>query len=104
MNIIDLLKELEAKATPGPWRYSDSDELILDSENTLLFPCWGNIKLQQDYDYSDVLLVPNIRNALPKLLAVVEAAKQAVLDCEDAGCELIADNLNTALAALEEEV
>jgi hypothetical protein len=46
----------------------------------------------------------SLAEAYPKLRAVVEAARQAALDCEDAGCELIADKLYTALAALEEEV
>ncbi len=50
------------------------------------------------------LRIADLLDTLPKLLAVVETARQAALDCEDAGCELIADKLYTALAALEEEV
>jgi hypothetical protein len=107
--MIEILRELEAKATPGPWRYTDSDELIVDSERNLLFPCWGNTKLQYDYDYSDVLLVPNMRNALPKLLAVVEAAKEIDEILEDPESRKEIDSftnqpLRAALAALEEEV
>jgi hypothetical protein len=54
--------------------------------------------------FAELGKIEELYNTQPKLLAVVEAARQAALDCEDAGCELIADKLYAALAALEEEV
>ena len=97
MNLLEHLKQLEAGATPGPWR-GDVYGRVCDADDEQFIDVWRRVHQQ------DVHLIAEMRNALPKLLAVVEAAKQAALDCDDAGCELIADNLNWALAALEEDV
>jgi hypothetical protein len=58
MSTLDRLKELEAKATPGPWP---------KIEYSLLDPLTS---ADREFIYA-------MRNALPKLLAVVEAAKNA---------------------------
>lgn len=100
MSTIERLKQLEAGATPGPWYYRDSDESICDIDDNILFPGWSNPKLQgPDNDWSDVLLVTQMRNALPKLLAVVEAARWQLMD----NPEETQKGLEDALAALEDE-
>jgi hypothetical protein len=67
MNTIQRLKELHEKATPGPWRISLSGSVQSVS---------GDHARDGDGD-----LVVAMRNALPQLLAVAEAA-QVLLECK----------------------
>lgn len=108
MNTIDKLKQLEATATPGPWKvgnYSGRHHgLLLLSEDAFA----GNLVSGRD----NVKLIVAMRNALPKLLdsisrleAVVEAA-QALVNCPYVVITEKADDLQgdfeDALAALED--
>lgn len=103
--LIERIRELEAAATPGEWRYRDMDETIVDSNEQVLFPCWANRMLREVGDYADVMLVPEMRNALPRLLdrlekleAVAEAAKDVSLILNGP-----IQTLWDALAALEDK-
>jgi len=82
---IDQLKELEAKATPGPWEHRQVDGL-----NDIATPAgWID-------DCSDnFALIAAMRNAMPALLEVARAAKHAA---EYFGSK----DLSNALAKLEE--
>jgi hypothetical protein len=67
MKLIERLRELEAVATPVPWEVESRNMVRTDLT-----------KLHKGYGISakpsDCQLIAEMRNALPKLLAVVEAA------------------------------
>ncbi len=66
---LDELKKLDAAATLGPWQ-NEFD--YIHSKETGETLCRGD-------DYGDMELIAKTRNALPKLIAIAEAAK-AVTD------------------------
>jgi len=76
MKLIDRLKELDAKATPGPWQ---SVEYGVHSRKKAIAgrgfgPLIDNHVCDTVIcDQSDAELIAASRNALPKLLAFVEA-------------------------------
>ena len=74
MNALERLKELEAKATPGPWESVDfgvhSERVAIAGRGFLVNDEVDSVYCHQ----SDADLIAEMRNALPKLLAVVEAA------------------------------
>ena len=61
MSTLERLKELEAKATPGRWDVECMPEFA---------------------NYSDLQFIVEMRNALPKLLAVVEAGDELAFQYE----------------------
>lgn len=72
MNKLELLKKLEAEATSGPWTYYDK----YDYDGVLA----GKTKIMENRAYypsapdsRDMQFIAEMRNALPKLLAVAEA-------------------------------
>lgn len=92
MRIVDRLRELEAKATPGPWRtealsigtrvrFSDSERRWSDD---------SVCAIESDMQYADAALIAATRNALGKLLAVAEAA-MALRDANEDGSDLRPD-------------
>lgn len=95
MNLIERLKELDAKATPGPWQWVQGNEVgdwhaivgprhdknwIKASDDFILTDgsACGEYSADIDVDGPDAHLIAEMRNALPKLLAVVEASKNHV--------------------------
>lgn len=71
MGIIERLKELEAKATPGLWASIEQYGVGLQINRYIRYWPSGT---DQFYDgKADVKLIAEMRNALPKLLAFVEA-------------------------------
>ncbi len=109
--MIKKLRELEAEASPGPWEHIHihfGEELIKMGQQVSFEDterARGYMQLE-----ADAVLVVELRNALPKLLAVVEAAKDTLKDlqshnsyCPD-GHEISCRILENTLAALEEEV
>lgn len=106
LTTIELLKNLDKLATAAPWRYRDCDENIVDSNERVLFPCWQNAMLQQGNDWSDVLLVAKSRNALSKLLDIVDQVRYLKMEKEYGSYDVIElrmEQLFKALAALEED-
>lgn len=95
---IERLKELEAKATIGPWRNDFNGDI------------WHGGK-PRDWvgrcSDANAALIASARNALPALIAVAEAAKAASLlwnsgtATDDEMCAAMR-TLASALAALEE--
>jgi len=93
---LDELKALDAAATPGPW-HSASWGVGDGGVDVVFYP---------DIDSADAALIAAARNALPKLLAVAEAAKRVcarmrdgepgITDYDDA-----VDDLERSLDALE---
>lgn len=76
MNTIERLKELEAKATKS-WRVCDEQSWkIYDDPQSIV----ADISAKNDWSHGMTMncihasLIAEMRNALPKLLAVVEAA------------------------------
>lgn len=92
MKTIERLKQLLAKATPGPWYRSQN---IVGSYHATSGIVYGQIC--SDATWEDVDLIADTRNALPALLAVVEAAYEYV----DRGSGR--DDLIAALRALDGE-
>lgn len=101
--MLERLKELEAKATPGPWqavgngvhakdRAIAGEGFLFDHEGVLC-------------DDDDARLIAEMRNALPKLLALAEAAKKFKKEFLTRPREIYepeAIELIDAIAALEE--
>lgn len=77
MNTLEHLRKLEAEATPGPWHHHSAFGRITDSEHEQFIDVW-----RKDYR-RDTALIAEMRNALPRLLTVVEAHKAFIAYCED---------------------
>ncbi len=92
MTILEHLRSLEAAATPGPWGITcDSDWACIETAARLVIP---SMPVGEDAD-----LIVAMRNALPVLLAVAEAAAAfKALDSEDR--DMGQDAVFAALAAL----
>lgn len=117
MNILTHLRELEAKATPGPWEF---DRLDRKFEYEASYKVGRPGSTEYDYFISDDLyyntapalvdaeLIVAMRNALPKLLAFVEAydAAEVLLGSDETDSTEYVRVLNKrdkARAALEEK-
>lgn len=80
MNKLDRLKDLEAKATPGPWKYGDMYED--NRENDIVEPD-GYAVIHRDSgcytpDSPTADLIIAMRNALPKLLPYIEKLEAVI--------------------------
>ena len=77
MNTIAKLREMEAKATKGPWDTNGSWRVFagLHTE-TLKVVCYSgnNIQTRTQINNDNIDLCAAARNALPTLLAIAEAA------------------------------
>jgi hypothetical protein len=74
---IERLKELEAKATPGPWLLATSNGgFIVEFDGNYVLDAFVSDVLAQDKQRANAKLIAEMRNALPKLLAVVEAGDE----------------------------
>ena len=78
MTLLERLKQLEADATPGPWKYAEDTY----SPNYRIH----GVTFAQ-FSVPDVKLITEMRNTLPKLLAVVEAFKQLHNTATESGRE-----------------
>jgi hypothetical protein len=82
--MIDRLRELDSAATPGPWKEylrgyvvadaSPQDDATPDDEVGTYF----SAELYGPNIDADAALIPEARNALPKLLAIAEAARDVL--------------------------
>lgn len=109
MNTLERLKELEAKATPGPWRSARVAESIEIRQEKFNKP---RIAYLYEVGRSDAEFLVAMRNALPSLLAVVEAAEATSPFCEEptvtamglVPCDVCPECLlRLSIAALEDE-
>lgn len=99
MNVIETLKALHDKATPVPWIAALSDDPSGTSSYRERFALWTNkgprcvtVDKSTCIAADDALLITAMRNALPDLLAVVEAAQElAFLKSEKEWIEANAD-------------
>lgn len=101
--LLERLDKLEKAATPGPWL--DACILVETEEQKDMASYWG---------CPNANLAVALRNAYPKLRAVIEAAEKLSETCRDilpgGSAEAIGDfygdtyELADALAALEEDV
>lgn len=76
MNFIDKLKELEAKATPGPWAWageSKKEDDINGSDGYAVI-CRDSGVYPPDADTGDLIIT--MRNCLPELLALASAVAE----------------------------
>jgi hypothetical protein len=76
--MIDRLRELDSAATPGPWSY-----FISSYDNGTMFitddASGDEQTVRADWlSEADAALIAEARNALPKLLAIVEAARDVL--------------------------
>lgn len=96
MNLEDL-KKLCQEATPGPWGLKEHGLVSSSFPNS----CGENYQIAGDIDEQDADFIAAAREALPKLIAVAEAARVVA-----AGFRRFYDEneqpLVDALAALEE--
>jgi hypothetical protein len=90
MTPIERLRELMAKATPGPWKwdqgaYRDATKWLINDSDYVILSCISERGGDSVYPSNeDGELIVSAINHLPALLAVVEAA-QAVMDEHPAG-------------------
>ena len=96
---LDELKKLEAEATPAPWHIGhvreDNDAADIESP--------GGSEVAHVGWRPDQALITALRNAAPKLIAVVEAAKVMRIYCLGSDCSTqnMLRRFDEALAALE---
>lgn len=108
MTIIDKLRELEAKAMPGPWEYQPDQDIPGHREPDYIRV--GNVHLRVDQELMQINvcdwhLIAAMRNALPALLRVAEAAvdwSNAEFGQDLNECAALRDAVD-ALSALEVE-
>lgn len=85
MSTLERLKELEAKATPGPWKQKGYRNLSVVDYKVLAISTnhpngdWENIFVNA-VCIPDFELIVEMRNALPKLLALVDVVEEYFLD------------------------
>lgn len=112
MTLIERLKELEAKATPGPWNWDKCGKgfLLLVEYDGKGIP-WVLDGIVEDREWGDASitgkradmdLIAEMRNALPKLLAVVEAAKLSYETQPTSSWEIDYERLGNSLNALNQ--
>lgn len=81
MKIIEKLKELDAKATKGPWAFDGCGDIWAVNETKRLVSSRdssdGSIGTTSYWTEGNpnAALIAELRNALPKLLAICEAVK-----------------------------
>lgn len=90
---IERLRELEEAATPAPW---------IVEHACVNGPVYRIAGEYEPVIPQDAKLIAEMRNALPKLLAVVEAAKGATAERDKIKRAGHINSLKHALAALEE--
>lgn len=99
---LERARQLEANATPGPWKdvsaYTDMPTASLHVEGASLIA--GDLMLEDD-----AALVAYVRNRLPELLAVVEAARRRRAQCRaaPASCAGFCEAEDRALDALDKK-
>ena len=93
MSASEKLKALDDAATSGPWLFEAGEGVQYVSDAT------GRFDAHIRYEAEDAALVAALRNVLPQIVAVVEAAEKAVKD-EQYGIQRTP--IPAALAALEE--
>ena len=79
MNTVEMLRELEASATPGPWFCEGFDRYnqpVVRNDSLELLSCWHHsVESIEREAIENCRLVAAMRNALPALLRVADAAK-----------------------------
>ena len=80
---IEELRELEAKATPGPWEVGETDkygqQTVGDKFITLL-SCWHHsVESLEEESIANASLIAVMRNALPRLLSMLTPPTDAAV-------------------------
>lgn len=75
MTAHDRLRQLHANATPGPWQQQDDDGILISRQ-----PGSYTYLTSSDGDFApeDAVLVATLRNVLPQIANLAEAAAEAV--------------------------
>lgn len=74
---LDRLSELEAKATPGPWRVSHCEDVTIEAEHdpTIHLTVAAIGDETDDRVIEDATLIAALRNAAPALIAAAREAE-----------------------------
>ena len=98
------LRRLHEEATPGPWESSiagiEGDNYVAGTGP------WHRVTFNECASQYDAALIAAMRNALPALLSIAEAAEAFMSeehDCDDDQPCLYHDALSAALAAVRKE-
>ena len=96
-SLLKELEELEAKATPGPWRreYTDGITAFIETEGE---EC---ILIEEGYGFakhSDFLLVSKSRNSLPALLQIIRTQREELERMAKVDVSLLSNELAAAWA------
>lgn len=81
MGTLERLKELEAKATSAPWGFNNGEywTSVTAGSSTVMDNTPND---QYAPGFEDMQLIAEMRNALPKILAVVDAISKLGLECD----------------------
>lgn len=71
------LKELEAKATPGPWVYDSYSKIIGWDDDIAKVPVEGGDTATKQGAH-DAWLIQAMRNVLPKLIKTIEIQQEVI--------------------------
>lgn len=84
MSVVGRLRKLEEKATEGPWVLSSGSVGTPGQEAAICGMPWSNDKEQKLEFRANAALIVTLRNALPLLADVVEAAEsvRGIAPCE----------------------
>ncbi len=96
MTILERLKELHSKATAGPWRIPEAFGVQFSRIEGTERVCENFGDLSLPGPRANAELITLLRNNLPALLEVVEAAMELVDDASSAGgkdCHIVDSNL-----------
>lgn len=79
MNLITRLRELDQKATKGPWTIDDAyDDFPVERTPGISSPSGAVVVTDLGYYppmRKDAVLITELRNALPRIIALLEAAE-----------------------------
>lgn len=101
------LRELEKKATPGPWKYSRPFEWIESNKHQIIAQTWGKLETPFVNDVNNSALIIAARNALPDLLDEIERLRHelvetgAILAISRKGVRDLSDDLAATLKRAE---
>ena len=83
MSTVGMLRDLEAKATPGPWEHiSPQPPELWDARifaGTRFVGMIGNSDNQDGCDSHNAALIASMRNALPRLLSMLQPPSDAAV-------------------------
>lgn len=106
MPSIQRLHELDRGATPAPWHLVTDEDLVRNESGDVEWPAHLGDKFPAQWDYYlgavDAELVVALRNSLPHLFKVIDAARGLAAAWGGEGVQQARAKLNAALQQLEE--